>query len=146
MKNHEPSENHENPKMFKKFGHQWFFDDGGGARLGVESLVFLYFLSIKNGSWSSGTPNVFFVMGFKIRTIGFRAIAVFECVHHVHCHAGPGPALGARRLEGTVATPSPNTIENVLCSFLRRIVFLDHSTNWWKHAGDCIEISRASLS
>ena len=85
-----------------------------GVRLDFESLVFLNFLSIKNGSWSIGTPNVFFVLGFRIRTIGFGAIAVFECVHLVRCHAGPGPVLGARRSERTVATPSPKTNENVL--------------------------------
>ena len=97
-----------------KMKRKMVFDDGGGARLGFESLVFLNFLSIKNGSWSTGTPNVFFVLGFRIRTIGFGAIAVFECVHLVRCHAGPGPVLGARRSERTVATPSPKTIENVL--------------------------------
>jgi len=63
-----------------KMKRKMVFDDGGGARLGFESLVFLNFLSIKNGSWSTGTPNVFFVLGFRIRTIGFGTIAVFECV------------------------------------------------------------------
>ena len=63
-----------------KMKRKMVFDDWWGARLGFESLVFLNFLSIKNGSWSTGTPNVFFVLGFRIRTIGFGTIAVFECV------------------------------------------------------------------
>ena len=67
-------------KMQWKWNAKWFSTTVGGARLGFESLVFLNFLSIKNGSWSTGTPNVFFVLGFRIRTIGFGTIAVFECV------------------------------------------------------------------
>ena len=76
MKCNERASNENAVKMKRKM----VFDDGGGARLGFESLVFLNFLSIKHGSWSTGTPNVFFVLGFRIRTIGFGTIAVFECV------------------------------------------------------------------
>ena len=36
------------------------FCDGAGAKLGAESLVFLNIVGIKNGSWSTGTPNSFF--------------------------------------------------------------------------------------